>query len=333
MKLIYLAASILLAARAASAEIVEQWCVDHPSECKCSEPLDFTGSVTLTGGNRFDFPNSEGAGAKECGPSGEAYFVLNPPAAVGPTSASSVGLSGPTNVLDITMYQSSNIEDTDRSFTNGTYCQRIYFRFSSGFPAFHSGFLANQKGPRNENNNEGTDGTDHPGVESAWTTNGNDLEFSPGFHFPDNCPSTPCNGGAFGPSFPSTGDSVSVTDCTNNWCRQQVCYDHNEGGNAKMRARARIEKLDIDDTTVLETESVNTLLNGTTTSITSGTSSHLLKTFINNNPNGTDGQHVYASHAITAIWATADSSKWIGAASEIGAGGAGATLKAPVLRP
>ena len=309
----------------------EQRCTDLGSVCVCSEPLDFADEdFSSCGGScDIDFSDSEGGGAKECGGESSGDPVgpvlkyvsgqgLKYPDAV---SASSTGLpgNGTTNVLQINLNSSWWFHDKARTFTDGTWCQRHYYKVSSGFNDSTYDF----KGPRN------SDQTATPGFQTATGTSGYFI-YSPGYPSTPFCSATPCEG-VGGPSFqflntPPYVDNNHITwaDCEDSWCRMEICYDHNEDTQQKLRWRARV--MDLSNPGVYT--GINHLSNLTNSTVDSGAHSRIAGTVITvTPPSDIEGQSFWLSHGMVAIKQPADPTFWIGPASEIeGSASTGGTL-------
>lgn len=132
-----------LGAASALAAPVEQRCTDLGSACLCSEPLRYTSGGTLQ--EDVDPPDSEGAGAKECGSGGRAVDAEPTGMRLVNTvdGASGVDFPGP-NPPAYVLKMTSIANDGDNGWLiwgtlptnvrNETICSRTYQRFGNDLP-------------------------------------------------------------------------------------------------------------------------------------------------------------------------------------------------------
>jgi hypothetical protein len=277
---------------------MEQRCADLGNDCVCSETLDWDGDAGF-GPGLINPPNSV---SRQCN-GGGSIDLANQQHTV---SARSVGLDWSGNVLQIRSHEAGNMVDSNRDFTNGTYCVREYVRFSSGFPAVQNSDQ-NIKGPRNNK----PVGAPHPGFETGWKPGGGPLEFAPqGNH------GTPFGSTAREADLSRTaGQDVDFQDCKDSWCRIEYCFDHNSDGTRRLRFRGRITQVSTGRYGQYGPE----VSVGSSPTAQSGSNSFPVH-FFSNNIEG--GHYRYHSHVMVAIREPADPGFWIGAASEIESGAA-----------
>lgn len=278
----------------------EQRCRDLGSSCMCSEPLDFDHSSI---GILFDPPDTEGSGARECN-NGNSVDTNGPNRTV---LASTVGLAGPTYVFRAEASKSGNMYDLNRDFTNRTYCNRSYVRYSNGFPSPRQSPDYRVKGPRFQK------GGAHPGFETEWAPWGYP---NPWFAMePQGTFNTPFGGIASNGALPRSGADIRFSDCQQSWCRIEICFDHSANGDGRLTFRGRVVKLS-DGSTQYHGPSVSV---GSSGQAQSGSNTFPAMWFVQ----GIGGSNYgYYSHVMVAITNQVSPNFWIGGAVEIeGSGG------------
>jgi len=321
MRVAFLAVLILLLPTVSVAgPVAEARCTEVDAvagqNCICSEPLDFSTAIDSSANSGFfDPPDSEGVGSFEClGGSISAVRVKRNSGSIVPVLATSVGLnSGPTYVFPWLQSDSdARVDDNTSTFTDGTYCFRFYEHFSSDFTA-PTNANQNIKGGRLKDNVAGN----HLGYESEFTTppggepnlsrrtfilgyNGSNFWTPPNYHMS------------------VSGDMVSLQDCMDDWCRVEVCFDHNLVGIVvdKVNYRMKVVNIGNGDTAIygpkISENSASTVNTGDTTRYWSGKTGE----------GGYDstGWIRYASYVMAAKLDVADDTFWIGGALEIEGG-------------
>jgi hypothetical protein len=291
-------AAIVLAAGHVAAE--EQRCAELGASCQCSEPLNFS-SNAISG--VFDPPDSK---TKQC----NGGRSIDSSRTEDTVPGSTVGLPSVDHVLRVSSSNGGNMLDSNRSFTNGSYCIRNYFMHSTNFPA--PGPTQRVKGPRN------TKGGPSPGFESELTPgSGSDpvWAFAPQGNHDTPFGALPTNG-----VLPSVGDPLRLSSCKGRWCRLEICYDHNLRGANRLQFRARATR--VDDGKVFQYQPGTSV--GSSSTATSGENSFPVLFFTQGMPSG---HFTYYSHVMVAKTNVADGNFWIGPAFEIegstSAGGGG----------
>lgn len=302
----------IVAPRSADAAPAEGRCTALGNICRCSEPLDFSTTNFETQSSAFDPPDSEGAGAKEC-KDGPAISSNGGNTTQTTVTAASTGLpgTGTTRVLQYNMYTSGDLRDSNLDFSHGTWCGRTYFRFG---PAYAGANSTDPKWLRNDGSTGIGDNPPHPTLQTAFVGVNGYLEWAPGYgnYWCHGSPD-PCDLGS--PQIAHQQQLVSRTDCSQSWCRSEVCYDHDEQNNGTnhLRWRGKLVRLDNGKTDYVNDYSPNSY-----PAAVSG-SSRIILTFIDalNQGGNTWSDYVWASHAMVAIKQPADPNFWIGVASEI----------------
>jgi hypothetical protein len=273
---------------------LEDRCVELGADCACNETFDWDGSSGV-GPGLINPPNSV---SKQCNGSGKTLDLANTQRTV---RASTVGLDGPTNVLSILSHEAGNMFDSNRDFTNGTYCTREYIHFDQGFPSPEN-TDQNIKGPRNNK----PVGAPHPGFETGWRIKGGPLGFAPqGNH------GTPFGSTARQAYLALTaGSDVRFQECKDAWCRIEYCFDHNHDGQQKLRFRGRITNVTTGKQAVYGPE----MSVGSAPTAESGSNSFPAHFFSNNMESG---HYAYHSHVLVSVRKPADPNFWIGEAYEI----------------
>jgi len=190
--------------------------------------------------------------------------------------------------------------DSNRSFTNGSYCIRNYFMHSPNFPA--PGSTQRVKGPRN------TKGGPSPGFESELTPgSGSDpvWAFAPQGNHGTPFGALPTNG-----VLPAVGDPLRLSSCKGRWCRLEICYDHNLRGANRLQFRVRATR--VDDGKTFQYQPGTSV--GSASTAVSGDNSFPVLFFTQSMPSG---HFTYYSHVMVAKTSVADENFWIGPAFEI----------------
>ncbi len=205
-------ASLLLAAPALAGP-AEERCTELGAACLCSEPLNFVRNGGNAYGSHVDPPDSEGAGARECGPGGVALQWdrdgdqwYSTPVPERPANASpawqhvqAVEHYGPPR--EVNWWYGKGF-----STQNGTACMRVY------------------------HNNGDLEFFTSPGQRlkvAQWHTPMlNQLEWDWG----GSGYLRPQGGGGI------KGNRVSFDDCRDSWCRIEYCLDYN-GSTVQWRMR------------------------------------------------------------------------------------------------
>jgi hypothetical protein len=225
---------ILLASPAFGAgDATEELCdyfEDNPGEgvsCRCSEML------TKDDGTKTAAFNP--SGSPDTGEDLECLDGWNPIGNLGSAemtwvSAASTGLDldkdGQKNIAHA--QGGWNIEDTNTTFTDGTYCGRYYVKYSSSYECNGS---CNFKGPRYESAG-GVKYTNTPGVETFTNRPAEDPDWKMASYtcaLQGACRPNSTETGCTGPTHLRQQDPQNLTfeQTQTGWMRWEVCFDHN----------------------------------------------------------------------------------------------------------
>jgi hypothetical protein len=257
-------------------------------------------------------------------------------------SGASAGLPQVGNVLQLTHKPGlSKLFDSDRDFTDGTYCMRYYTRFERGFPEPLNHPDDDIKAGRWLDSGGAPKPEPTPFLQCIWGLSNSSAPFE--------C-STAQNGAtsnfysaqfALGGRWQETGGHVGLDTCQEEWCRIEVCFDHNSRpapDDDKLVFRARLTGV------TSQTQAIYP-------AFVSDGSGPLARTGQENRPlawsdpdwnydnpdpgnacNG-GGCKQWTSHFMVAVWPTANESLWIGPAHEIEGGASGAGEPTPPAPP
>ncbi len=267
---------------------VETVCAALGNACVCSEPLDTDQDLPPQ-----SFVDPVDSGDLGCdGEQGDqrAFYAASGGAAV--PSAAFPAQADVTWVWRVEYLTGgiANVTGNALTLNEGTVCTRIYQRFSSDYPS-----MGQSSNPSNERNKLlEMSGPWGQFQTQFWPPNA-DAAFS----------GHATLSGIYDANFEEGPDHITISDCTDRWCRMEQCIDRS-GGAATFRVRAA----------VVGGSKVST---GSSGAVAGVPALDISRMWIGNlfREEVTFPGERFISHGIQAEWPTVNGTRWIGPACEI----------------
>lgn len=291
----------------------ENRCDDLGSVCLCAESLDESTSFIPT-----DLSNPPSSTSKQC--HGGAAIGMGQ-TAPGRTRFASETLMPTGNAVTNTLqvddsYWAISVElvgTTPSTFSNGTLCIRDYQRIDPAIVAGYTGYAALGLGDRLKTsemliNNQCLQ-------QDQWSPSGGGAgaAFYPVLQLSGSDCQPGFPNGSPGGDIRTTGTTLTLGDCSNNWCRMESCITLISG---QLTTRQRVTRITpADGSAMVKSEGPFPV-----STITINSDDFWIGSFYTQHDDTAHatGGHRYASYGMAAFWPTPQSDTvWIGPATEV----------------